>query len=143
MLNPDPECEEVICFYPDCLGTAKFVDMLREKGRDPEVRKEISRLQKGTERLDALKLRQFVWLQQMAADGVTKQGSRFALLHNDLGAREQHVVLDVVEMEVRVDDHVERRRLDAVASPRLRRDSDHACRRFLGSRRQARVAGCV
>ena len=66
MLNPDPECKEVICFYPECLGTAKFVEMLREKSRDPGVKKEISRLQKGTERLDVLKLMQFVWLQQMA-----------------------------------------------------------------------------
>ena len=49
MLNPDPECGEVICFYPDCLGTAKFVQMLREKGRDPEVKKAISRLQKDTD----------------------------------------------------------------------------------------------
>jgi Fe-S-cluster containining protein len=66
MLNPDPECEEVICFYPDCLGTAKFADMLQEKSRDPEVKKDISRLQKETKRLDALKLMQFAWLQQMA-----------------------------------------------------------------------------
>ncbi len=63
MLNPDPECGEVICFYPDCLGTAKFVGMLREKGCDPEVKKDILRLQKETNRLDELKLMQFVWLQ--------------------------------------------------------------------------------
>jgi Fe-S-cluster containining protein len=63
MLNPDPECEEVICFYPDCLGTAKFVQMLLEKGRDPEVKKVISRLQKEPKRLDELKLMQFAWLQ--------------------------------------------------------------------------------
>jgi Fe-S-cluster containining protein len=65
MLNPDPECGEVICFYPDCLGTAKFVQMLREKGCDPEVKKDIARLQKETKRLDELKLMQFAWLQQV------------------------------------------------------------------------------
>jgi Fe-S-cluster containining protein len=65
MLNPDPECGEVICFYPDCRGTARFADMLREKSRDPDVQKEILRLQKDTRRLDELKIMQFVWLQRM------------------------------------------------------------------------------
>jgi Fe-S-cluster containining protein len=65
MLNPDPECGDVICFYPDCLGTARFADMLREKRRDPEVQKDILRLQKDAKRLDALKIMQFVWLQKM------------------------------------------------------------------------------
>jgi Fe-S-cluster containining protein len=65
MLNPDPECGEVICFYPDCRGTARFADMLREKSRDPDVQKEILRLQKDARRLDELKIMQFVWLQKM------------------------------------------------------------------------------
>jgi len=65
MLNPDPECGEVICFYPDCRGTARFADMLREKSLDLDVQKEILRLQKDARRLDELKIMQFIWLQKM------------------------------------------------------------------------------
>ncbi len=64
MLNPDPECGELICFYPDCLGTARFVDMLKDMSRDPKVQKDITRLKKDTKRLDELRLALFVWLQE-------------------------------------------------------------------------------
>lgn len=55
----------MICFYPDCRGTARFADMLREKSRDLDVQKEILRLEKDVKRLDELKIMQFVWLQKM------------------------------------------------------------------------------
>ena len=44
MLNADVQCEEIICFYSDCLGTAKFAKMLQEKRIDPQVQKDIESL---------------------------------------------------------------------------------------------------
>jgi len=65
MLNADTECEEIICFYSDCLGTAKFVKMLQEKRCDPEVQKDIESLTRDDERLEALRILLFVWLRRM------------------------------------------------------------------------------
>ena len=65
MLDLDMEGEELICFYSDCLGTAKFVKMLREKRGDPEVQKEIESLTRQEERLQALQILLFVWLRRM------------------------------------------------------------------------------
>ncbi|MCX6677479.1 MAG: YkgJ family cysteine cluster protein [Methanothrix sp.] len=65
MLNADTECEEIICFYSDCLGTAKFVKMLQEKRCDPQVQKDIEDLTRHAERLEALRILLFVWLRRM------------------------------------------------------------------------------
>lgn len=65
MLNADTECEEIICFYSDCLGTAKFVKMLQEKRCDPQVQKDIEDLIRNAERLEALRILLFVWLRSM------------------------------------------------------------------------------
>ncbi|MDD1751242.1 MAG: YkgJ family cysteine cluster protein [Methanothrix sp.] len=65
MLNADPQCREVICFYSDCLGTAKFVKMLQEKRIDPQVQRDIECLKKHTEVLLSLQIQLFVWLRRM------------------------------------------------------------------------------
>ncbi len=65
MLDLDTKGEELICFYSDCLGTAKFVKMLREKRGDPEVQKDIESLTRHEERLQALQILLFVWLRRM------------------------------------------------------------------------------
>jgi Fe-S-cluster containining protein len=65
MLDLDTKGEELICFYSDCLGTAKFVKMLREKRGDPEVQKDIESLTRPEERLQALQILLFVWLRRM------------------------------------------------------------------------------
>jgi Fe-S-cluster containining protein len=65
MLDLDTKGEELICFYSDCLGTAKFVKMLREKRGDPEVQKDIESLTRQEERLQALQILLFVWLRRM------------------------------------------------------------------------------
>ena len=65
LLNADTECEEIICFYSDCLGTAKFVKMLQEKRCDPEVQEDIDGLTMNAERIEALQILLFVWLRRM------------------------------------------------------------------------------
>jgi Fe-S-cluster containining protein len=65
MLNADAECDEIICFYSDCLGTAKFVKMLQEKRCDPEVQKDMESLTRNAERIEALQILLFVWLRRM------------------------------------------------------------------------------
>lgn len=65
MLNADPQCGEPICFYSDCLGTAKFVKMLQEKRIDPLVQRDVESLKKHTEELLALQILLFVWLRRM------------------------------------------------------------------------------
>ncbi|MCK9441003.1 MAG: YkgJ family cysteine cluster protein [Methanothrix sp.] len=68
MLNADTESEEIICFYSDCLGTAKFVKMLQENRCDPKVQKDIESLAGNEERLQALKILLFVWLRRMMGE---------------------------------------------------------------------------
>jgi Fe-S-cluster containining protein len=65
MLNADSDSEEIICFYSDCKGTAKFVKMLTEKRCDPQVQKDIESLTVQAERLQALQILLFVWLRRM------------------------------------------------------------------------------
>jgi Fe-S-cluster containining protein len=65
MLNADTECEEIISFYSDCLGTAKFVKMLQEKRIDPQVQKDIENLTSQEEKLQTLQILLFVWLRRM------------------------------------------------------------------------------
>jgi hypothetical protein len=65
MINADAECDEIICFYSDCLGTAKFVKMLQEKRCDPQVQEEIESLARDAERLQNLRIMLFVWLRRM------------------------------------------------------------------------------
>lgn len=65
MINADTECDEIICFYSDCLGTAKFVKMLQEKRCDPQVQVEIKSLTRDAERLQNLRIMLFVWLCRM------------------------------------------------------------------------------
>lgn len=80
LLNPDPECNEPICFYPDCVGTAEFMDMLRDHGRDPAVQKEIRRLKKDPRSLEFLRLRLFVWQQMLS--GRTDEAERNSSMMN-------------------------------------------------------------
>ena len=68
MLNADAECDEIICFYSDCLGTAKFVKMLQEKRIDPQVQKNIESLTKQEERLQVLQIMLFMWLRRMMGE---------------------------------------------------------------------------
>jgi len=65
MLNADTECEEIISFYSDCMGTAKFVKMLQEKRIDPQVQKDIENLTGQEEKLQTLQILLFVWLRRM------------------------------------------------------------------------------
>jgi uncharacterized protein len=68
MLNADTESEEIISFYSDCRGTAKFVKMLQEKRCDPQVQKDIEGLSRQVERLQALQIMLFVWLRRMMGE---------------------------------------------------------------------------
>ncbi|MFZ3147975.1 MAG: YkgJ family cysteine cluster protein [Methanothrix sp.] len=68
MLNADTECEEILCFYSDCRGTAKFVKMLQEKRCDPKVQKDIKSLAGNEVRLQALQILLFVWLRRMMGE---------------------------------------------------------------------------
>ncbi|VVB71976.1 Putative zinc- or iron-chelating domain protein [uncultured archaeon] len=68
MLNPDPECGDIICFYPDCLGTAKFVKMLLEKSCDTGVKKEVVSLEKNAEKIADLKIMLYIWLQRITGN---------------------------------------------------------------------------
>ncbi|MBN1236034.1 MAG: YkgJ family cysteine cluster protein [Methanotrichaceae archaeon] len=65
MLNADVQCEEAICFYSDCKGTAQFVKMVQEKRCDLQIQREIESLTKQTEKLLALRILLFVWLCRM------------------------------------------------------------------------------
>jgi Fe-S-cluster containining protein len=62
MLNADGE---LICFYSDCLGTAKFVKMLLEMRSNPQVQKDMESLTSQVERLQVLQILLFVWLRRM------------------------------------------------------------------------------
>jgi uncharacterized protein len=68
MINADTEAEEIISFYSDCRGTAKFVKMLQEKRIDPQVQKDIESLTRQPERLQALQLMLFMWLRRMMGE---------------------------------------------------------------------------
>jgi Fe-S-cluster containining protein len=68
MISADTETEEIISFYSDCLGTAKFVKMLQEKRIDPQVLKNIEILTKQTEELQALQIMLFMWLTRMMGE---------------------------------------------------------------------------
>ncbi len=68
MLNADTEAEEIISFYSDCRGTAKFVKMLQAKRYDPQVQKDIESLTGQEERLQALQIKLFVWLRRMMGE---------------------------------------------------------------------------
>jgi len=68
MINADTEAEEIISFYSDCRGTAKFVEMLREKRIDPQVQKDMESLARQTERLQALQIMLFMWLRRMMGE---------------------------------------------------------------------------
>lgn len=68
MISADTETEEIISFYSDCLGTAKFVKMLQEKRIDPQVLKNVESLTKQTEELQALQIMLFMWLTRMMGE---------------------------------------------------------------------------
>ncbi|MDD2754044.1 MAG: YkgJ family cysteine cluster protein [Methanothrix sp.] len=68
MISADTQAEEIISFYSDCLGTAKFVKMLQEKRIDPQVLKNIESLTKQTEELQALQIMLFMWLTRMMGE---------------------------------------------------------------------------
>jgi Fe-S-cluster containining protein len=68
LLNLDPECGDIICLYPDCLGTAKFVKMLREKSRDTAVKRDVKELKADALRIADLRLMLYVRLQQIAGN---------------------------------------------------------------------------
>jgi Fe-S-cluster containining protein len=68
MISADPETEEIISFYSDCLGTAKFVKMLQEKRIDPQVQKKIEILSKQAERLQDLQILLFMRLRRMMGE---------------------------------------------------------------------------
>jgi|WetSurMetagenome_2_1015567.scaffolds.fasta_scaffold01924_7 Fe-S-cluster containining protein len=59
---------EIISFYSDCRGTAKFVEMLREKRNDPLVREEVESLACEEERMQDLQIMLFIWLSRMIGE---------------------------------------------------------------------------
>jgi len=65
MLNADPQSDDAICFYSDCLGTAKFAKMIEEKKDDPEVLAAMKELSEQPEKLLLLRISLFVWLRRM------------------------------------------------------------------------------
>lgn len=65
MLNADEQSEEILCFYSDCLGTAKFVKMLQEKRSNLQVQRDVEGLAGNAKRLQALRILLFVWLRRM------------------------------------------------------------------------------
>jgi len=60
MLLADMEGEEAISLYPDCLGTAAFVRMVLEKGRDLQVQRDVKELGGDEERIMNLRLMLYV-----------------------------------------------------------------------------------
>ncbi len=68
MLSADPREGQAICFYPDCLGTDRFVKMLLGRRDDPEVKKDIKRLEQDDDGRDDLKIRLFLWLQMLLGE---------------------------------------------------------------------------
>ncbi len=68
MISADTETEEIISFYSDCLGTAKFVKMLQEKRIDPLVLEKIENFTGETEKLQSLQIMLFIWLRRMMGE---------------------------------------------------------------------------
>jgi Fe-S-cluster containining protein len=68
MINADTETEEIISFYSDCLGTAKFVKMLQEKRIDPLVLEKIESFTREIEKLQSLQIMLFIWLRRMMGE---------------------------------------------------------------------------
>lgn len=74
MISEPVETGEIISFYSDCRGTAKFVEMLLEKKSDPRVLEEIESLAGDEERLQDLRIMLFIWLSGMM--GETEQAKQ-------------------------------------------------------------------
>jgi Fe-S-cluster containining protein len=68
MISADTETEEIISFYSDCLGTAKFVKMLQEKRIDPLVLEKIESFTREIEKLQSLQIMLFIWLRRMMGE---------------------------------------------------------------------------
>lgn len=68
MLSSDLEGGQAIFFYPDCLGTAHFVRMILEKRDEPSVKKDVERLEADEELRDILKIKLFVWMQELMGE---------------------------------------------------------------------------
>lgn len=68
MINDPVKSEEIISFYSDCRGTAKFVQILQEKKNDPLVKEKIESLTTDAERLQDLRIMLFIWLRSMMGE---------------------------------------------------------------------------
>jgi len=68
MLASEPQGGQVICFYPDCLGTAHFVKMLLKSRSDPAVKRDIKTLEMDEDWREDLKIKLFIWLQKLLGE---------------------------------------------------------------------------
>ncbi|MDD4652447.1 MAG: YkgJ family cysteine cluster protein [Methanothrix sp.] len=68
MISEPVKTGEIISFYSDCRGTAKFVEMIQEKRSDPRVLEEIESLAGDEERLQDLRIMLFIWLSGMMGE---------------------------------------------------------------------------